>query len=72
MAGGRSTRIPHGLHSVHSFEPEVDGQRYTCIEPGRLFLYEAIDRSFQAHLTVDEDGLVVDYPTLFTRSQDLS
>ena len=49
-----------------TFEPAVDGQRYVCLGP-RLYRYEAVDRSFSADLTLDEDGLVVDYPTLFHR-----
>ncbi len=32
-----------------------------------VYRYEAADRSFTADLTVDEDGLVTDYPGLFTR-----
>jgi hypothetical protein len=51
-----------------TFEPLVDHQRYTCLEPGRRFRYEAGDRSFTADLTVDEDGLVLGYPTLFKRA----
>ena len=50
-----------------TFEPIVDGQTYTCIEPGRRFLYEAADRSFSAELSIDGDGLVTDYPSLFER-----
>jgi hypothetical protein len=50
-----------------SFEPTVDGQHYTCLEDGKLYRYEAEDRSFTADLPVDEDGLVIDYPTLFQR-----
>ena len=49
-----------------SFAPTVDEQRYRCLKPG-LYRYEAVDRSFAAELTVDEDGLVIDYPTLFHR-----
>jgi len=49
-----------------TFEPAIDEQRYRCLEPG-LYRYEAVDRSFTADLTVDEDGLVIDYPTLFQR-----
>jgi uncharacterized protein len=37
------------------------------LQPGRLFRYQALDRSFAADLSVDEDGLVIDYPTLFER-----
>jgi hypothetical protein len=50
-----------------TFEPRRDNQRYTCISPQKLYRYEAQDRSFAADLPVDEDGLVLDYPTLFCR-----
>ncbi|WP_428426161.1 putative glycolipid-binding domain-containing protein [Pararhizobium sp.] len=50
-----------------TFEPFPDGQNYTCLEDDRLYRYEAEDRSFTAELPVDEDGLVMDYPTLFKR-----
>lgn len=50
-----------------TFEPLVDGQHYTCLDDFRLYRYEAEDRSFAADLPVDEDGLVIDYPTLFQR-----
>ncbi|RCS23685.1 transcriptional regulator [Phyllobacterium salinisoli] len=49
------------------FEPFRDGQNYTCLEAGRLYRYQAEDRSFSADLPVDEDGLVIDYPGLFER-----
>lgn len=49
-----------------TFEPTVDSQRYRCLRPG-FYRYEAVDRTFSADLTVDEDGLVVDYPNLFLR-----
>jgi hypothetical protein len=48
------------------FVPIIDRQIYTCLAP-RLFRYQAADRSFEAELPVDEDGLVVDYPSLFER-----
>jgi hypothetical protein len=50
-----------------TFRPTVDEQRYRCLASGRLYRYEAVDRSFAADLPVDEDGLVTDYPGLFTR-----
>jgi hypothetical protein len=50
-----------------TFKPMVDGQIYRCLEAGRVYRYEAADRSFTADLTVDGDGLVTDYPGLFTR-----
>jgi len=50
-----------------TLEPFVDGQNYTCLEDARLYRYAAADRTFAADLPVDEDGLVLDYPTLFER-----
>lgn len=50
-----------------TFEPFRDEQRYAALEDGRLYRYEAVDGSFAADLPVDEDGLVLDYPTLFRR-----
>lgn len=50
-----------------TFEPFADAQRYSEIEPGRLYRYEAMDGAFDADLPLDEDGLVLDYPTLFRR-----
>jgi hypothetical protein len=50
-----------------TFEPFPDGQNYICLEENSLYRYEAKDRSFTADLPVDEDGLVMDYPTLFKR-----
>ncbi|SES33428.1 putative glycolipid-binding domain-containing protein [Rhizobium sp. NFR03] len=55
-----------------TFEPLRDSQHYTCLSEGmtndRLYRYEAADRSFTADLSLDEDGLVLDYPTLFIRT----
>jgi hypothetical protein len=42
-------------------------QAYSCIALNREYRYEGIFRNFSANMTVDEDGLVIDYPTLFTR-----
>lgn len=50
-----------------TFLPVIDEQRYRCLERGRLYRYEAVDRTFAADLPVDEDGFVLDYPTLFRR-----
>ncbi|WP_275784934.1 putative glycolipid-binding domain-containing protein [Pararhizobium gei] len=50
-----------------TFEPCLDRQHYTCLTESKLYRYEADDRSFAAELPVDEDGLVMDYPTLFQR-----
>lgn len=50
-----------------SFEPYAHRERYTCLEDGRRYLYENADGSFSAELTLDDDGLVADYPGLFER-----
>jgi hypothetical protein len=42
-------------------------QAYSCIGLNHEYRYESIFHHFTANLTVDEDGLVIDYPTLFTR-----
>ena len=49
-----------------SFRSFVDEQRYRCTAPLH-YRYEAVDGSFDADITVDADGLVVDYPPLFVR-----
>lgn len=50
-----------------TLDPIVDGQRYTCLEPGKRFHYAAIDGTFEATVEFDEHGLVTDYPGLFRR-----
>jgi uncharacterized protein len=45
----------------------VSEQAYTCLEAGRRYRYEGLDTGFTADLTVDSDGLVLDYPGLFKR-----
>lgn len=64
---GQSAELKIVYIPLPSLRPEIDEQRYTCLERGRRYLYEAVDRSFSAELEVDEDGLVIDYPTLFRR-----
>lgn len=44
-----------------------DPQRYTRLA-GDRYLYESRDSDFRREITVDADGVVVDYPGLFTRS----
>lgn len=50
-----------------SFEPRPDEQRYTCLEEGRRYLYEGLERHRRKELLVDEDRIVIDYPGLFQR-----
>ena len=51
-----------------SFAPCSDAQVYRCLESGRRYRYAAADGTFEADITVDHDGLVVDYPPLFHRA----
>jgi hypothetical protein len=67
VAGGDPVEFRMAYVPFDTFKPVTDGQIYRCLEQDRLYRYEAADRSFTADLTVDEDGLVTDYPGLFLR-----
>lgn len=45
---------------------QADPQRYTCIDQSH-YRYDSRDSDFTAEITVDADGLVIDYPGLFRR-----
>jgi hypothetical protein len=45
----------------------TDRQRYTCLEPNKLYRYESLDSEFTRDIEVDANGLVVTYPGLFRR-----
>jgi len=53
--------------SVPDLQIRAVEQAYTCVVPGSEYTYEGIFRDFTATLKVDEDGIVLDYPTLFKR-----
>jgi hypothetical protein len=50
-----------------TFAPIVDRQIYRCLAAEARYRYQAADSDFLAEFTVDDDGLVVDYPPLFRR-----
>lgn len=50
-----------------TLEPVPDVQFYRAIEDGRLYRFGNDDRSFAADLPLDENGFVIDYPSLFKR-----
>lgn len=52
--------------SVPDLRVQPDGQRYTAAGANRI-RYVALDGSFSAMITVDEDGLVIDYPGIARR-----
>ncbi|WP_411033420.1 putative glycolipid-binding domain-containing protein [Shinella sp. BYT-45] len=66
-AGEKSPLLAMVYVPFDTFEPIVDEQIYTCIAPANRYLYEAADGTFTAELSVDADGFVTDYPTLFSR-----
>lgn len=41
-------------------------QKYKCLTP-TIYHYENVPNDFEADITVDEHGLVINYPTLFAR-----
>jgi len=45
-------------------------QKYTCLS-NTEFHYENVPNDFEATITVDESGLVIDYPALFMRKAAL-
>ncbi|MEZ5648695.1 MAG: putative glycolipid-binding domain-containing protein, partial [Alphaproteobacteria bacterium] len=53
--------------AVPELAPRKVRQRYTCLEPGKIYRYEGLDSGFAAEITVDDDGLVIDYPGIFRR-----
>ena len=67
-----AVRVPDGLCSASTRSSRSStGNAIAASRLDRLYRYEAADRSFTADLTVDEDGLVIDYPGLFARLSDL-
>jgi len=52
--------------SVPDLRVQPDGQRYTAIGPNQV-RYEALDGVFSATISIDDDGLVVDYPGIARR-----
>jgi hypothetical protein len=51
---------------VPDLRVQPDAQRYTNVGQN-LIRYDALDGSFSATITVDDDGLVTDYPGIARR-----
>ncbi len=64
---GQSKDVSVAYISLPDLAVTADLQRYTCLEPGRLYRYESVDGGFVRDIEVDEHGLVVTYPGLFKR-----
>lgn len=62
----RRTPITVAYIKIPELGPRPMAQAYTRPPDGR-YLYESVDSGFQAALTVDADGVALDYPGLFRR-----
>lgn len=67
LAIGEQRELRVAYIAAASLTVAPDGQRYTRLA-ARQWRYESLDSPFSADLTVDEDGLVIDYPPLFRRA----
>jgi uncharacterized protein len=67
MSGEGRAELFAAWVSVPDLRVQPDGQRYTAAGANRV-RYDALDGSFSATITVDDDGLVVDYPGIATRA----
>jgi len=63
---GESAEIAVAFVSVPELALSAERQRYTRLGP-RTYLFESLDADFRREITVDADGLVLDYPGLFSR-----
>jgi hypothetical protein len=55
---------------VPDLSVKADGQRYSFVSADRdshVIRYEAIDGTFAADITLDRDGIVIDYPDIARR-----
>lgn len=62
---GASAEIVCAYVDTPSLQVTTDPQRYTRLDT-HLYLYESMDSDFTREITVDDQGLVVGYPGLFT------
>lgn len=70
FSGGSSVELTAAWVSVPDLRVRADGQRYTFVradDERRVIRYEASDSSFAADITLDRDGIVIDYPGIARR-----
>jgi len=71
---GESAEIQVVYLAVPEMQINCEPQRYTCLEvnpAGGVYKFESLTSVFVAKLPVDADGLVLDYPQLFARVNDV-
>jgi uncharacterized protein len=64
--GGGPVVLTTAWVSVPDLALTADEQRYSFVREGAV-RFEAVDGSFTAELTLDDDGIVVDYPGIARR-----
>jgi hypothetical protein len=70
LQAGQSEEIQVAYITAPELEISNTRQRYTFLDQtakGAMYRFEGLDTGFQADLTIDEMGLVIDYPNLWTR-----
>jgi uncharacterized protein len=67
LAAGEHREISVAYITPPALTVAPDGQRYTRLGPYR-WRFDSLDSAFTAEITVDGDGLVIDYSTLFRRA----
>jgi hypothetical protein len=67
LAEGEAREITAVYVRFPDLEVELDRQRYTCLQAGRRYLYEAVDGTFRAEIETEENGLPTLYQGLFRR-----
>lgn len=68
LAVGASQKVAAAWLRFPSFRLERFEQTYTRVDEN-IFHYESRDGEFETHLTVDEHGIVTDYPGLWTEER---
>lgn len=70
LSGGDPVELTAAWVSVPDLSVQADGQRYGFVradQDRRVIRYEATDGSFAADMTVDADGIAIDYPGIARR-----
>ncbi|MCP4185093.1 MAG: putative glycolipid-binding domain-containing protein [Hyphomicrobiales bacterium] len=64
---GYSQRFKVLYIPIDTFEPRLDRQQYSCLKPYSRYRYEPLARNFSTELEVDNNGVVLNYPEMFTQ-----
>jgi hypothetical protein len=70
LSGGGPVELTTAWVSVPDLSVRLDRQRYAFLRAGsdhRVIRYEATDGTFAADITLDTDGIVIDYPGIARR-----